>query len=86
MEWDSGSEASDAVRALPSDARIERQLRDVVRAAFKQQEFDDLTLKNVRAKATTTLSLPEDFLKTDKRWKEKSKEIVRSEVVGSQSS
>lgn len=79
----SDSDLSDIADALPSESRIEEQLRQTVAATFKAEDFDNLTVKKVRAAAAKTLSLDIDFLK-EGTWKDRSKKIITDEVVGRQ--
>lgn len=74
----SGSETS---RELPSDAKIEQAIRRVIVDRYKSGNLEDLTVKRVRKAVEQGLDLPEDHLKTDLKWKEKSKEIILHEVV-----
>ncbi|KAF2835722.1 hypothetical protein M501DRAFT_941455 [Patellaria atrata CBS 101060] len=78
----SDSELSDAELPIPSDAQIEKTLRNVVCAFFKAGDFEALTIKRVRESAEQKLDLPENFLKTDSSWKDKSKDIISEEVNG----
>lgn len=77
---DLSSPPDDSV-SIPSDSVIEKALCDTVVACYKSKDLDSLTLKRVRNTVTEKLNLPEDFLKTDPRWKNKSKEVVNDEVV-----
>jgi hypothetical protein len=72
---------SEDIPALPSDSRIASALRTTVADIFNSGNLEDLTLKRVRKAVEQQLKLPEDFLKTSQEWKEKSKDIVNSEVV-----
>ena len=66
---------------MPSDTKIEAALRATVAKLFDEDDQGSLTLKNVRSEVGKQLDFPEDFFKTDARWKDKSKEIVLDEVV-----
>ena len=64
-----------------SDDDIQATLQRIVTDQFKSGDLETLTLKNVRAAAEEELELPKDFLKTDGKWKGRSKEVVGTEVV-----
>ncbi|KAG9669088.1 hypothetical protein KCU99_g2852, partial [Aureobasidium melanogenum] len=66
----SESGLSDA--APPSDAILEKTLRDIVRKA----EVDPITVKRVRTAAEERLGLDAGFFKSHDEWNEKSKEII----------
>jgi len=76
---DMSDSESDSPRA--SDARISRALKSAVANCFKNEDFDSITVRRIREIATTQLKLPKDFLKSDKKWNVKSKEIINSEVA-----
>jgi hypothetical protein len=71
----SESELSDA--APPSDAILEKTLRDIVRKA----EVDPITVKRVRTAAEERLGLDEGFFKSHDEWNEKSKDIIEAAFV-----
>jgi hypothetical protein len=66
---------------LPSEAAISQKLRDIVIALHKTGNADDLTVKRVRTRAETELSLPAGFLKTNPEWKQKSQSAIVEAVV-----
>jgi hypothetical protein len=66
---------------LPSEAAISQKLRDIVIALHKTGNADDLTVKRVRTRAETELSLPAGFLKTNAEWKQKSQSAIVEAVV-----
>lgn len=66
---------------VPRNARIEKQLRDVVASIFHSKNFDNLTLKKVRATTEQALNLPDEFFKSDGKWNSRSKTIIKDEVV-----
>ncbi|THY54675.1 hypothetical protein D6C98_04445 [Aureobasidium pullulans] len=66
----SDSELSDV--AVPSDAILEKTLRDIVRKA----EVDPITVKRVRTAAEERLGLDAGFFKNHDVWNEQSKEII----------
>ena len=67
--------------AIPADAELEQGLRDAVRNAFKRGDNDSITVKRIRATVESKLGLDEGFFKEESAWKEKSKNIIQSEVV-----
>lgn len=71
----SESGLSDA--APPSDAILEKTLRDIVRKA----EVDPITVKRVRTAAEERLGLDAGFFKSHDEWNEKSKEIIEDTFV-----
>jgi hypothetical protein len=77
---DSDSELSLAP-AIPSDATLEKSLRDAVDKVFKTDNRDDLTVKRMRIATEKALDLPEGFFKGDVRWKGESERIIREEAV-----
>ena len=66
----------------PSHATLEQALRDTVQQVFQSGNLDELTVKRVRIAAERKLDLEDGFYKNDPVWKEKSKRIIQSEVVG----
>jgi hypothetical protein len=66
---------------LPSEAAISQKLREIVIALHKTGNADDLTVKRVRTRAETELSLPAGFLKTNAEWKQKSQSAIVEAVV-----
>lgn len=73
---------SDIEIDMPSEAAISQKLRDIVIALHKTGNSDELTVKRVRTRAETELSLPAGFLKTNAEWKEKSQSTIVDAVVG----
>jgi len=69
------SEMSDA--AVPSDAILEKTLRDIVRTA----EVNPITIKTLRATAENRLGLDAGFFKNSAEWSTKSKDIIEDEFV-----
>lgn len=69
-------------RAPPSDAILEKTLRDIVRKA----EVDPITVKRVRTAAEERLGLDAGFFKSHDEWNEKSKEIIEDAFVRCNSS
>lgn len=63
--------------APPSDAILEKTLRDIVRKA----EVDPITVKRVRTAAEERLGLDAGFFKSHDEWNEKSKEIIEDAFV-----
>ena len=65
-----------------SNAWLEKALRSAVRDVYREGNLEDLTVKRVR-KATERLhNMSEDFFKSHTYWKQKSKDVIQSEVVG----
>ncbi|KAF2457542.1 hypothetical protein BDY21DRAFT_363814 [Lineolata rhizophorae] len=85
----SGSEASadrsSPTGALAPDAMIEGALRGAVAKLFAESRFEDLTVKRVRRTVEEELQLGTDFLKTDKNWGQKSKDVIADEVSAQES-
>jgi hypothetical protein len=80
---DSDSELSSAP-TIPSDATLEKGLRDAVAKVFKTNNRDDLTVKRMRTAAEKALDLPEGFFKGDDRWKADSERIIKDEAVSNE--
>jgi len=78
---DSESEPGTNAPNKPSDAALEKALRDEVISRWKAGRQDELTVKRVRLAAEQTLKLEEGFFKTTGDWKARSEEIIRNEVV-----
>lgn len=73
-------EGSDAPSSRPSDATLEKALRDAVRTLWKTSR-ENLSVKKARTAAEKALKLQEDFYKSDATWNVKSKNIATEEVV-----
>lgn len=71
----------DASPVKPSDPKIEKCLRGIVLRLFSTGKHDQLTVKRVRAAAETELKLQPDFLRSDAKWKDESKNIIQDAVV-----
>jgi hypothetical protein len=67
---------------IPSDSIIEQTLRAIVARLYKSGDHEELTVKRVRKAAEIELDLPDDFLKENRTWKVKSKDIIADEHVG----
>ena len=65
----------------PEDAQLERALRDAVRAVYGNGDLENLTVKRIRRGVEEELGLDEGFFKEVEGWKNRSKEIIQSEVV-----
>ncbi|KAK4694144.1 hypothetical protein P7C71_g3387, partial [Lecanoromycetidae sp. Uapishka_2] len=65
---------------LPSDATLERALRSVVQKVYKSGKLEELTVKRIRKSAEGELDLQDGFFKNNSAWKERSKDIIQSEV------
>ncbi|EOD49853.1 putative transcriptional protein [Neofusicoccum parvum UCRNP2] len=68
-------------RPLPPAAKIEQALRHVVRDVWLSGHPEDLTVKRVRKSVEQTLRLPDDFLKNDASWKDRSKHVITDQVT-----
>ena len=77
---DSDSDSGDAV-LLPSSARLENQLRLEVGKRFQDRTIDTMTVNQVRMAAETALGLHAGFYSEHKKWKDKSKTVIRDELV-----
>ena len=64
----------------PDDNVLELELRQVVRGIHAKGNFEELTVKRVRAAAEKNLALKEGFFK-EQRWKDISKNIIEDEAV-----
>ena len=65
----------------PSAAVLEQALRDAVRDVYRRGDLDNLTIKRIRKSVETDLDLHNDFFKIHPAWKERSKNIIQTEVV-----
>ncbi|KAL1633366.1 hypothetical protein SLS56_003002 [Neofusicoccum ribis] len=68
-------------RPLPPAAKIEQALRHVVRDVWLSGHPENLTVKRVRKSVEQTLRLPDDFLKNDASWKDRSKHVITEQVT-----
>lgn len=75
------SEPEQAARSVPSDDVIETTLRRMVFDVWSTEKFEELTVRRIRGKAEKALGLDEGFFKGDERWKVKSDQIIKDEVV-----
>lgn len=71
--------ASPGVRS--SDSALEKALRDMVASIYEAGDMQELTVRRVRLATEKRLGLDEGFFKNDSRWKAKSDEIIKDEVV-----
>lgn len=78
---DSESESDKSTPDVLSDEKLEKGLRDTVGNIYKTGNLDELTVKRVRLATEKALGLDEGFFKGDARWKSKSDEIIKNEVV-----
>ena len=76
------SDSSSLSDASPSNSLLEDTLRYTVQQIYRSRNMEDLTVKRVRRTAEKQLNLEDDYFKNNSVWKEKSKNIIRSEVVG----
>ena len=65
----------------PSEEGLEHALRNAVREVYLSGDLDNLTVKRIRKSVEADLDLQDDFFKTDPAWKERSKDVIQSEVV-----
>lgn len=65
----------------PSEDELEQALRNAVREVYLSGDLDNLTVKRIRKSVEADLDLQDDFFKTDPAWKERSKNVIQSEVV-----
>lgn len=63
------------------DTDIKTALRETVQRCFRENRLEELTVKRVRSAVEERLQLPPDFLKSNPKWKECSKNIINNEVV-----
>ena len=75
------SDSSSLSDASPSNSLLEDTLRYTVQQIYRSRNLEDLTVKRVRRTAEKQLNLEDDYFKNNSVWKEKSKNIIRSEVV-----
>ena len=68
----------------PSEEELEQALRNAVREVYLSGDLDNLTVKRIRKSVEADLDLQDDFFKTDPEWKERSKNVIQSEVVRAQ--
>ncbi|CAD6564798.1 MAG: hypothetical protein ASARMPRED_005683 [Alectoria sarmentosa] len=64
----------------PSEAVLEQALRNAVREVYRSGDLNQLTVKRIRKSVEGDLDLQDDFFKNDSAWKEKSKDVIQSEV------
>ena len=76
------SDSSSLSNALPPNSVLEDALRHTVQQIYRSRNLEELTVKRVRRTAEKQLNLENDYFKNDPVWKEKSKRIIRAEVVG----
>ena len=67
--------------ASPSQSTLEQALRLAVQRVYKLGNLEELTVKRVRSAAEKDLDLEDGFFKSDETWKERSKNVIQSEVV-----
>ena len=77
---DDSDNSSHAV--TPSNAELEKALRQTVQKIYKAGNLEELTVKRVRKAAEEWLELKEGFFKAHGDWNKKSKDVIQSEVVG----
>lgn len=65
----------------PSKEVLEQALRNAVTDVYQSGDLDNLTVKRIRKSVEVDLDLQDDFFKNDPAWKERSKNVIQSEVV-----
>ena len=65
----------------PPDATLENALRNAVQLVYKSGNLENLTVKRIRNTVEKGLALQNEFFKYDSEWKNKSKDVIQSEVV-----
>ena len=65
----------------PSKEVLEQALRNAVTDVYQSGDLDNLTVKRIRKSVEIDLDLREDFFKNDPAWKDRSKNVIQSEVV-----
>ena len=75
----------DSIKATPadepSDASLERALRDAVKASFLSGKTQELTVKRLRTIVEKELGLDDGFFKAHNTWNAKSKKTIQDTVV-----
>lgn len=79
---DSESDLSSPAEA-PSEETLTTGLRDAVAKIFQTGKEEELTVKRVRLAAEKALELEHGFFRNDEKWKAKSDQVIRDEVVWS---
>lgn len=75
------SESGDGPKKSPSDAQLEKGLRDTVANVLRVGNLEELTVKRVRLATEKALGIDEGFFKRDEQWKTKSDQIIKDEAV-----
>lgn len=65
----------------PSDATLEQALRTTIQRVYKSGRLEELTVKRIRTSVEGELDLQDGFFKNSATWKDKSKDVIQSEVV-----
>ncbi|KAG8529314.1 uncharacterized protein KY384_005950 [Bacidia gigantensis] len=63
-----------------SNSELERALQDAVRNVYKREDLGNLTVKRIRKAVEEQLDLEVDFFKNHIDWKDRSKDVIQSEV------
>jgi hypothetical protein len=60
------------------------EIRDALNAVVNDHDLEDeeLTVRNIRRLVEMRLGLPENFLKKDSKWNERSRKIIDAAWVG----
>lgn len=77
---DSDSDISATVKQ-PSERVLTSALRDAVAKIFQTGKEEELTIKRVRLAAEKKLGIDQGFFRNNDKWKGKSEQIIRDEVV-----
>lgn len=62
-------------------ATLKKTIDDIVISLYQKAQYDDLTVKRVRARVETQLDLPQGFLKADDEWKRESEALIKTAAV-----
>lgn len=81
IEDSSDEETNNSSNPTPSDARLEKALRNTVANIFRTGKLEELTVKRVRLATETALGLEEGFFKAHEEWKTRSDRIIKDEAV-----
>lgn len=77
----SDEQDSESEQLTPSEETLEKALRRAVANVFRTGALDELTVRRMRAAAERALGLHEGFFKGHARWKVRSGQVIKDEVV-----
>lgn len=60
------------------EATLTKTIEDIVVLLYQKAQYEDLTVKRVRARAEKQLDLPQNYLKTNPQWKPKSEKLIKN--------